>query len=185
MLTYTDLYEILRKEKYAEQLQPLPKNILKEISEYLNDKKNQSSSEGDLFADNTSKTKKQLENSIALFKELILRRKKKILGLVFLAAETGVMKRDFENMLTFEKEVFEKFVKAFEEADKELAKELNGGEKKPRETNRMIMFNQEVTQFVDMTGSAIGPFVAGELANLDAKVADILVSSGKAAFVDE
>ncbi len=184
MLTYEEIYDIVRKEKYSEQLQVLPKNFISEVSNLLQEKKAEASKESDLFADNIAKSKKQLENTIALFKELILRRKKKLLTLVFVAAETGIMKRDFENMLEFERETFEKLVKAVEEGDKELARLLNGL-KKEHELKRMIMFNQDVEQFVDMMGNIIGPFVAGELANLDSKVSEILVSGGKAGFVDE
>jgi len=68
------------------------------MSDYLSDKKQESSSDDDLFGDNVAKSKKQLENSVALFKELIRMRKKKLLNLVFVATETGIMKRDYENM---------------------------------------------------------------------------------------
>ena len=129
MLTYEEIYDIVRKEKYNEQLQLLPKNFVSEVSGFLQEKKAEASKEGDFFADNISKAKKQLENAIALFKELMLRRKKKLLNLVFVAAETGIMKRDFENMLEFEKEIFEKLVKAVEDGDKELARLLNGNKK--------------------------------------------------------
>jgi len=116
----------------------------------------------------------------------MLRRKKKLLNLVFVAAETGIMKRDYDNMVSFEKEVFEKLVAAVEEGDKELSKILMSGKvSSARGKNRMIMFSQDVEQFVDMAGSPVGPFTSGELANLDLKVSDILVSSGKAAYVDE
>lgn len=184
MISYNDLYEILRKEKFSEGLQMLPKEFLNEFSEYLNERKGQALKEGDLFADSMAKTKKQLENSIALFKELILRRKKKLLNLVFVAAETGIMKRDYENMLPFERDLFEKLVKAFEDEDKELGKVFNG---KKSETLKfkMVILNQNVEQFVDMMGNVVGPFAAGELANLDAEICEILVASGKANFVDE
>jgi len=185
MLTYNDVYEILRKEKYGEALQALPKNFVSEFLEYLNDKKEQSSKDEGLFVDAVIKSKKQLENSIALFKELMLRRKKKLLNLVFVATETGIMKRDYENMLPFERDVFDKLVKGFEEGDKELAKIMSGRKEKEKEKFRMIMFNQNVEQFVDMTGNAIGPFTSGELANLDREVSEILVTGGKASFVDE
>jgi DNA replication initiation complex subunit (GINS family) len=186
MLTYNDIYELLRKEKYGEQLQALPKNFLEEFSQYIADKKQESLSGEDLFADSVAKNKKQLENSISLFKELILRRKKKLLGLIFVAAETGIMKRDYENMIPLEKEIFEKFVKAFEEGDKELGRILHGGTSlKEADTFKMILFSQPVEQFVDMSGNAVGPFNPGQLANLDAGISDILVQSGKASFVDE
>lgn len=96
------------------------------------------------------------------------------------------MKRDYENMLDFEKESFEKFVKAFEDADKELYKTINASNKGiNQDKNKMVLFNNDIEQFVDMTGSILGPFKSGELANLDAKVSDLLVSSGRAEFVDE
>jgi len=185
MLTYNDLYEILRKEKYAEPLQVLPKGFISEFIEYLNEKKAESLKDDSLFVDAVIKSKKQLENSISLFKELMLRRKKKLLNLVFVATETGIMKRDYENMLPFERDVFDKLLKSFEEGDKELAKVMSGRKEKEKEKFRMIMFNQNVEQFVDMTGNTVGPFTSGELANLDREVSEILVAGGKAGFVDE
>lgn len=185
MLTYNDLYEILRKEKFNENLQQLPRNFMEDVSEYLNEKREQSEKENDLFTDSIAKTKKQLENSIALFKELILRRKKKLLNLVFVAAETGIMKRDYENMLTFERELFERMVKAFEDSDKQINSTFNAKRTEDSKKYRMVIFNQDVEQFVDMTGSLAGPFASGSLVNLENEVAEILVSGGKANFVDE
>jgi hypothetical protein len=101
------------------------------------------------------------------------------------AAETGIMKRDYENMFNIERELFEKLVKAFEDGDKEVTKIMMSKKQEEAIKNKMIIFNQNVEQFVDMSGSNIGPFTAGELANLDADVAGILVSGGKASFVDE
>ena len=49
----------------------------------------------------------------------------------------------------------------------------------------MVIFTQDVEQFVDMNGKALGPFASGELANLNVEVAGIFVSGGKAGFVDE
>ena len=54
-----------------------------------------------------------------------------------------------------------------------------------KDKNKMILFNQNVEQFVDMTGNLVGPFVSGELANLDSQVSEILVQGGKARFMDE
>jgi DNA replication initiation complex subunit (GINS family) len=184
MINYNDLYELIRKEKFAETLQALPKGFLNDFSLFLSERKNQPM-DTDLFTDTALKSKKQFENSVSLFRELILRRKKKLLNLVFVAAETGIMKRDSENMLPFEKEIFEKLVKAFEDGDKELSKLLQGSNSSPvEESLKMILFNQDVEQFVDMSGNLVGPFSTGQLANLDSGISNILVSSGKASFVD-
>jgi DNA replication initiation complex subunit (GINS family) len=185
MITYNELYDLLRKEKFNEGLQQLPKNFLDDIAEYINEKKEQSEKDSSLFSDSVAKTKKQLENSIAIFKELMLRRKKKLLNLVFVAAETGIMKRDYENMLNFERELFEKMVKSFEEGDKEMNKVFSMKGNKEAKKYRMIIFSQDVEQFVDMMGNLAGPFAAGELVNLESEVAGVFVSGGKASFVDE
>ncbi len=182
MLSYNDLYELFRKEKYSEQLQPIDKNFVLDFSEFLKSLKEHSKKEGDLFGEFGNK--KQLENAVAVFRGLILRRKKKLLNLVFVAAETGIMKRDYDNMLDFEKKIFDHLVKAFEEGDKELGKILNG-RKDDEEKNMMIIFNENVGELVDMDGNTIGPFSKGELANLDVGVCKILVGDGKARFVDE
>ncbi|MBX4196428.1 hypothetical protein KW805_02480 [Candidatus Pacearchaeota archaeon] len=185
MLTYTDMYELLRKEKYSETLQVLPKAFVSDFSEYLVTIREESSHEDTLFLDNIAKSKKQLENCVAMFRELIRLRKKKILTLVFVATETGMMKRDYENMLDFEKSTFDKLVKAYEEGDKELTRVLNGRQQDHEEKHKVILFKEDTENFVDMTGNVVGPFKAGELANLESDVSQILVSSGKASFVDE
>lgn len=185
MISYNDLYEILRKEKYSEVLQTLPNGFLKDYAEYLASVKETAAKEEGSLMDSLGKSKKQLENSISLFRELILRRKKKLLNLVFVAAETGIMKRDYENMMQSERDVFEKLVKAFEDSDKEISAVVAGKINKEAQKHRMIMFNQPVEQFVDMLGNTVGPFSAGELANLESEVSQILVTSGKAGFVDE
>ena len=35
MITFSDIYESMRKEKYSEQLQLLPKKFLVEVADYL------------------------------------------------------------------------------------------------------------------------------------------------------
>ncbi|MFH1802227.1 MAG: hypothetical protein ABH864_02125 [archaeon] len=185
MIGYNELYEILRKEKYSEQLQNLPKKFVEEFKEYLEENKPLSSNKSDLFSDSIAKSKKQLENAISLFRELMLKRKRKLLNLVFVAAETGIMKRDYENMLKVEKDVFENLVKAFEQGDKEIAKILNGEEAKKTENNKMIIFKEKIDPFVDHAGNTIGPFESGQLANLSTEIAQIFIQGGKAKPVDE
>lgn len=186
-MNYNDLYEVVRKEKYSEVLQQLPKKFLNEVSEFLIEQRELSSNESDIFAESAIKAKKQLENSISLFRELIRLRKRKILNLTFVATETGIMKRDYENLLNFEKEIFDSLVKGFEGGDKILTKIMNGKktEEKNAPKNKMIIFNQDVEQFVDMFGNLTGPYSTGQLANLDSSVAELFVSDGKATYVDE
>ena len=187
MITYNELYEALRKERYSEQLQPIPKRFINEVAAYLKDKKEIANKESDDFSDTIQKTKKQYENSISIFRELMLRRKKRILELAFVAAETGISKRDFENMLAVEKEVFEGIMKSLEKGDKkvlEMLKELDGGEEE-KSSNKMIVFIENTDEFLDLEGNKLGPFKKGDMANLPQEIANILIMDNKAENVDE
>jgi DNA replication initiation complex subunit (GINS family) len=185
MISYNDLYELLRKERHSENLQPLPSDFLISVAEFLKEKKSQNDSEEGLLLNSTIKDKKQYENGVSIFKELIRIRKKKLLNLVFVATETGMMKKDYENMLLTEKSLFDKVVKALEENDKDLTKNMSKEKEKPLSQNKMVIFNTDVEQFIDMTGNPIGPFLSGQLANMESEIAQILVTGGKARFIDE
>jgi DNA replication initiation complex subunit (GINS family) len=186
MITYNELYDALRKERYSEQLQPIPKRFINEVAAYLKDKKEIANKENDDFSDTILKTKKQYENSIAIFKELMLRRKKKILELAFVAAETGISKRDFENMLAIEKECFDNIMKALEKGDKKVGETLKGlDETVGAPKNKMVVFIEEADQFLDLEGNKLGPFKKGDVANISEEIANILIVDKKAESVED
>ncbi len=183
MLSYEELYEYLRKEKYGEQLQALPKSFISDVANFFKEQQVSLANNSDVFSDELLRTKKQFENSVSLFREVIRVRKKKILDLVFVASETGIMKRDFSTLLPFEQELFESLVSHVDKAGKEVQNLLNGN-KQEKSTNKMILVSQEVGEFVNHNGTTVGPFNKGVLVNLDAPIADILVADGKAQYVD-
>jgi len=183
MITYNDIYETARKERYSEQLQKLSKNFIIDLANYLKEKKEIASKEDDVFSDVIIKTKKQLENAITLFKELMLRRRKKILNLVLIAAETGISKQDFENMLSFEKTLFEGLMKCIDTSDKNLNGILNGKEENKK--NELVVFKENVEEFVGLDGEKMGPYDKGQIVNLSKEIAKILIEDGKAEVVEE
>jgi len=180
MITYNDILEIVRKERYSEQLQLLPKNFIKDITDYFKDKAQFSSKEEDIFSDALIKTKRQLENAISIFKELMKRRKKKILSLAFIAVETGISKRDYDNLLDFEKEMFDKIVKNLEEEESTINRQVSNSDKKGVKTNSMVSFKESMDEFLDTEGNKLGPFEKGEIVNLSEDVAKILIEAGRA-----
>jgi DNA replication initiation complex subunit (GINS family) len=184
MITYSDLYEAARKERYSEQLQPLQKNFITEVAEYLKEKKQLSLKEDDIFSDMIVKTKKQLENATTLFRELMIRRRKKILNLVLIAAETGISKQDFNNMLSFEKSLFEELIKNIENSDKKINELLNR-EKVEELKNELVIFKTDVEEFLDIEGEKIGPFQKGQIANIPKEIAKILIEDDKAEVVEK
>jgi DNA replication initiation complex subunit (GINS family) len=179
MITYNDIYEAARKERYSDQLQPIPKNFVVEVSKYLQEKKQVSAEEGDDFSEVVFKNKKQLENAVTFFKELIVRRRKKILSLVLIAAETGISKQDFENMLAFEKELFEELMKCMDASDNKLNEILKGKKFEQVQSNEMILFKEDVESFVGLDAENMGPFEKGQIANIPREIAKILIDGGK------
>lgn len=182
MLKYEDLYELLRKEKTNDALQKLPSDFMKDFSEFIHQNKKAITNNGDFFSEEIMKDKKQYENSMVIFKELMLRRKKKILNLVFIANETSVMKRDFENMLSFEKDLFDILLRSVEQTDKLISMLLlNGYNDSANKSNLLI--TEDVESFVNMDGEFVGPFSKGQTVALDKKTADILIGGQKAVNV--
>ena len=184
MITYSDLYEAARKERYSEQLQPLSKNFIQEVAEYLREKKQLSLKEDDIFSDMIAKTKKQLENAVTLFRELMIRRRKKILNLVLIAAETGISKQDFDNMLSFEKSLFEDLIKNIEDSEKKI-NEILDGKSAEELKNELVIFKADVEEFLDMEGEKIGPFQKGQVANIPKEIAKILIEDDKAEILEK
>jgi len=183
MITYNDIYEAAKKERFSEQLQKLPKNFILDIANYLKEKKEMASKEDDIFSDVIIKTKKQLENALTLFKELMLRRRKKILTLVLVANETGISKKDFENMFDFEKSVFEELMKCIDFSDKQINQILNG--KKEKQEIKTVVFKKGVQEFVGLDGKKMGPYEKEQMTTLPKEIADILIEDGKAELVKE
>jgi len=184
MITYNDLYEFLRKERYSEQIQILPRSFFDDVREYFEDKKQLTLKDTDLFSDSVIKSKKQFENAISIFRELMLRRRKKLLNLAFVAAETGISKRDFENMLDFERELFEKIIKSMEDTEKKISEFLNS-KKQHEVVNRMIVFKEDTAEFLGTEGEMIGPFKKGDIANLPLEIVKILETAGKIEKIED
>ncbi len=184
MLSFSDIYEGMRKEKYSENLQILPKKFLVEASEYFSEKKKFLNREDDLFSDVAIKNKKKLDNAVSSFRDLLRIRKKKILNLAFVASQVGISKKDFENLLGFEKDLFEELVKALERAEKNQAGEMSGGGKEKECRHRLVRFLDDVNEFLNVEGEAVGPFVKSEVANLECEIVDMLQSDKKVEIID-
>ncbi len=184
MITYNDIYEAARKERYSDQLQPLPKNFILEVSDYLKEKKELASKEDDDFSDVIAKTQKQIENANTLFSELIRRRRKKILHLVLIAAETGISKRDFENMFDFEKTLFEEMMQCIDKSDQKLNEQLKG-KKQKQDKHKLLIFRENVEELLDLEGNKLGPFEKGQIANIPKEIANILIEDNKADLAEK
>lgn len=185
MITYSDLYEALRKEKYNEKLQKLPKNFFVQLGAYFREKKavTEKESEDAMFDDEIAKTRKQLENAKTMVKELLTIRERKILSLALVAAKTGIGRSDEENMLSSEKELLEMTTKKIEEDGKKLNLILRGEEKEDLK-NQLIRFTQDTPGFLDLDSNHLGPFKKGDVANLPREIVTVLIESDQADIIE-
>lgn len=184
MITFNDIDEALRKEKYSDQLQLLAKNFVSEVASYLHEKKSIASKEDNSFSESIVKTKKQFENAISIFRELMRRRKEKLLRLAFIATETGISKRDYENMLEFEKDVFDNIVKSIEVGEKKINSTLEGTSQAGEEVT-MVIFKEEVDEFLDFKGNKLGPFRKGDVISLHKEIVAILEQGNKVEVLED
>lgn len=184
MISYQDIYDLLRKEKYSEELLQLPKSFFNGVAVYISEKKEIISKEHDLFSEAIIKTKKQLDNTLEMIKEIIVRRKKKILNLSFIASETGINKKDFDNMLAYEKELFQAVTQHLEKITKDFSNMLNGVSEKELK-HKLIRFKSDSKSFLDAEGNILGPFKEGEIANLPSEIVQILIQDESAELVNE
>ncbi len=184
MLMFSDIYEAMRKEKYSENLQVLPRKFLVDVAEYFREKKNFLEKEDDLFSDVAIKNKKKLDNAVSSFRDLLRIRKKKILNLAFVASQVGISKKDFENLLGFEKDLFEELVKALERADKNQVMDMSESVKDERK-HRLVRFLEDVPEFLGFNGDDVGPFEKGEVANLEVEIVGILEKDKRVEVIEE
>lgn len=185
MITYSDLYEALRKEKYNEKLQKLPKNFLIQLETYFREKKaiTNKESEDSIFSEEIAKTKKQLENAKSIVKELLTIRERKILGLALVAAKTGIEKYDAESMVGYEKELLAMVTQKIEEGEKKLNLIFQGIKEKDLK-NQLVRFTQDTPAFLDLDSNRLGPFKKGDVANLPKEIVTILTDNNQADIIE-
>lgn len=184
MITFSDIYEAMRKEKYSEELQALSANFLAESAQYFKEKKDFLNKEEDLFSDISLRNKKRLENALSSFRDLLRIRKKKILNLAFVASEAGISKRDFSNLLSFEKDLFEEIVKSLERAETNMNSDMiSTGKEEPKQF--LVRFLENVPEFLGFDGAEIGPFEKGEVANLEKEIVDILEGDRRVEVIED
>ncbi len=154
------------------------------MAEYFREKKEFLGKEDDLFSDVAIKNKKKLDNAVSSFRDLLRIRKKKILNLAFVASQVGISKKDFENLLSFEKDLFEELVKALERAEKNQAADMSGSVKDERK-HRLVRFLKDVPEFLGVDGEDVGPFRKGEVANLEVEIVEILEKDKRVEVIEE
>ena len=196
MITYETLYELLRTEKYKKELQTLSNTFLQDVIEYLQEKENiiQSQEKQDsLFASEINKTKRQLENTKRILKELYERRERKIIDLALLSSRSKEP-QEISSMLPQEHEHFQNILTNLDIARNNilfsiLSKKLPSIKPKTIKTenkqNKTIRFVKSVPKFLDTELNIHGPFEKEDIASLPSKIANLLITKQRAEEINE
>ncbi len=194
-ITYESLYDVLRKEKNLDELQKIDENFFKDVTEYINTKKeilnSQESKESIFTHSEAQKTKKQIEQIQIILKELWERREHKILQLALFSSRTNTETKninlldeeislysDIKNNLTLHRE--EMFKRLIEGKTEELVKPKALKTKEDNERLKLIRILQPIPKFVGEDLHIYGPFEANDIASLSGKIADLLIEKNKA-----
>lgn len=194
IITYESLYEILRKDKYNQELQALDKDFFKKTLKYLKEKEailESQRAKSSVFAQKeVEKTAKQLANIRKIITEIYELRENKIIQLAIFASRGGISKNP--NLLKEEQSLFDSTLKTLKihregilinllskkepaiEKPKDLKKEE--GER----GSSLIRFIHTVPKFVGTDLQVYGPFEPEDIASLPDKVSDLLIKKGRA-----
>lgn len=62
---------------------------------------------------------------------------------------------------------------------------LNGNKGEPTKSNDLVVFIDNVEEFLGVGGDKMGPYTKGEIANIPKEIVKILLDSGKVQIIDK
>ena len=192
VITFDNLYETLRLEKYKTELQRIDKSFYKKLLRYLEEKKailrSQESKDSVFANDSITKTKRQLDNSKMLLKELYEKRETKIIDLALSSSRASGTVQDADALLEDERDMYNELVNLFNGYRKNVLYNLldgrepekvivKGESKAEDKKNQTVRFVEPVPKFLGDDLNIYGPYEAEDMANLPVKIVEILVKN--------
>src|SRR3990167_1855467 len=154
-MTYEGLYESLRKEKTATDLQMLSKDFLKSLVEYVEEKEALVKSQTDPLE--SQKKQLELHNIRKMIRELYERRESKIFQLALFSSRTHE-KPDLSPLLLEEKELFQIFVAGRPAMVRPKMKSMIVLSSDDNKSTRTVRLVHAVPKFVGDDLQIYGPF---------------------------
>ena len=197
IITYDKLYEVLRLEKYKKELQKLDIDFYNKVVKYLDEKnsilQSQEGKDSVFASQSIAKTKRQLENTRMILKELYEKREGKIIQSALFSSRTGEKSQETDAMLDDEFKFYTALVALFDNYKNGILLNILQGKlpqikesitnienKISEKTNRLVRFLNAVPQFVGNDMNTYGPFDTEDVANLPEKVSEILIKNNRA-----
>jgi len=159
-ITFELIRSIQREEQRTPKLTKIPENFYDIVSTYLAHK------------EKVAKSKLEIKNIKRLVEDIFNRRERKILNFAIITARTNALP---ENLTKEEKEFFDKVVSMIKGRRDEIIKKIVKGKK---ELVTLIVFKEDVPEFVGVDEKTYGPFKKGDIAKLPEENMKVLIERG-------
>lgn len=196
IITYENLYEILRREKFRTEIQKLDKTFYSDVLKYLNEKEaileSQSKKDSVFASAEVEKTRTQLKNIRKILKELYEKRESKIIQASLFASRSN-MAQDTSMLLPEEQAFFNELLDIFSNFKNNILMKLLQNQlptikkpeqkdlKTPDKTDTLaITILENIPEFVGPDMENYGPFEKGETIHIKPKIAKMLVNTKQA-----
>lgn len=165
-ITFELIRRIQREEQRIQKLTKLPENFYKTVNDYLFQKRQ-------LTLKDDRKIVLEMKQIERLIEDVFNKRESKILKFAIIAARSHGQP---ENMLEEEKTFFNSLVKLIKDRRDENISRVLQSERGEKET--LILFKEDVPEFVGSDLKTYGPFKKGDVAKLPEDNMKILVERG-------
>ncbi|MBI5065580.1 hypothetical protein HZA97_05065 [Candidatus Woesearchaeota archaeon] len=198
VLTFENVYEVLRREKGREDLQKLDETFFTHVSSYISEKRASLavvSKKNDIFSHKEKENiNLQLVNIKKVLKDLYDQREQKIISLALNKSKTNSSLIDTAQLLPKEKQMFEKLSKQLNEYRDEFFNLFEENQEYPvipeeqkteainentAKDNVKVEFLTRVDTFIGRELEEYGPFDEGDTTELPKELAEILVNEKK------
>lgn len=163
-ISFELIRRIQREEQRVPKLTKLPEDFYISLSAYLEQKRN-------LKEDR--RTALEMKNIELLLEDIFNRRERKILNFAIIAARTGIPP---ENISMDEREFFDRIVAEIKGRRNDSLRKMLGDKKE--ELANLIVFKEDVPEFVALDEKTYGPFKKGDIAKLPEENMKMLVERG-------
>ncbi len=201
IITYEVLYDILRREKYERELQKLEKDFFQSVIKYLDEKEAIVSSQKNkesLFAKESEKTQKQVDNIRKILREIYEKREGKIVQHALISSRFN--EANLPNMLSeetlfynqiklvlnkYRKDILENLLSKKLPEIKEIPKEVQTEKEvvlinKEQKNIKLLRILEPIPQFIGEDSVVYGPFESEDMASLPLNMANLLINKNKA-----
>ncbi len=196
IITYENLYEILRREKYRTELQKIDETFYQDVVKYLQEKtailESQVKKQSIFASTEVEKTQTQLKNILKILKELYEKRENKIIQFAIFCSRSK-NSQDTSTMLPEEFAFYSQLKETLDLYREGLLNTLLQNKipsiliedpkalKTEEKTNSLsIHVLKEIPEFVGPDLAVYGPFKAGETHELPAMIAQMLIDTEQA-----